>query len=57
MEPQREEPKKAPEPGTEPRPKRYRIVKLEERIAPWKGGHGTHNGTCYSGITCWFCNY
>ncbi len=33
MEPRREEPK-APEPRTEQKPKRFRIVKLEERIAP-----------------------
>jgi hypothetical protein len=33
MEPRREEPK-APKPRTEEKPKRFRIVKLEERIAP-----------------------
>jgi hypothetical protein len=27
------------------RPKRFRIEKLEERIAPKKGGKGTHNCT------------
>jgi hypothetical protein len=44
MEPEREAHRKALEPGAEPKPKRFRIVKLEERIAPGKGGNGTHNG-------------
>jgi hypothetical protein len=33
----------APEKSEAPNPrKRFRIDKLEERIAPKKGGHGTH---------------
>jgi hypothetical protein len=44
MEPHHEKPK-VPKAGTEERKKRFRIVKLEERIAPSKGG-GTKN--CYS---------
>jgi hypothetical protein len=44
MEPHREE-QKAPEPSAEQKPKRFRIVKLEERIAPSKGGN-TKN--CFS---------
>jgi hypothetical protein len=44
MEPRREEPK-APKPRTEEKPKRFRIVKLEERIAP--AYHGTA-GACHS---------
>jgi hypothetical protein len=48
MEPRREEPK-----DTKPRPeeklKRFRLVKLEERIAPSKGG--THNHTCACSVT------
>jgi hypothetical protein len=43
MEPHREEQSKALEPGAEPKPKRFRIVKLEERIAPQTGGNGTHH--------------
>lgn len=54
MEPQREEPT-APKPPPEQKPKRFRIVKLEERIAPNKGGNGS-NHTCalcgVSGDTC-----
>ena len=54
MEPRREEPSrkepKAPKPATEERKKRFRIVKLEERIAPRHshqgGGHGETGGTC-----------
>jgi hypothetical protein len=47
MEPHREEPQKAPPPGAEPRPKRFRIVKLEERIAPRKGGTiNAHSCAC-----------
>jgi hypothetical protein len=44
MEPHREGQQKAPEPSVAPKPKRFRIIKLEERIAPSKGGNGTHNG-------------
>ena len=58
MEPHREEQPKAPEAGAEPKPKRFRIVKLEERIAPSKGGQGTHNHclstTCVEG-SCGGC--
>jgi hypothetical protein len=46
MEPHREEPQKAPEPGAEQKPKRFRIVKLEERIAPSKGGGHTGAPQC-----------
>jgi hypothetical protein len=44
MESRKEEQKPAT-PVTEPKEKkrRFQIVKLEERIAPSKGGHGTHN--------------
>jgi hypothetical protein len=48
MELHREEPQKASPPGSEQKPKRFRIVKLEERIAPSKGGKGTNN-TCACG--------
>jgi hypothetical protein len=60
MEPHREEPQKAPPAGAEQKPKRFRIVKLEERIAPSKGGNGTNNtcacgtGACIS-FTCAGC--
>lgn len=42
MEPHREDQPKLPGPGGEQKPKRFRIVKLEERIAPSAGG-GTRN--------------
>ena len=55
MEPHRDEPK-TPKLGVEERKKRFRIVKLEDRIAPNKGGHGGTNGNnCHSGsceISC-----
>jgi hypothetical protein len=51
MEPNREEQQKALEPGATPKPKRFRIIKLEERIAPIKGGGGTNN-TCGA----WSCS-
>jgi hypothetical protein len=44
MEPHREENQKAPQPSAERKPKRFRIVKLEERIAP--GKNGTQQGWC-----------
>jgi hypothetical protein len=51
MEPSREQPK-APKPPTEDKPKRFRIVKLEERIAP--GWVGTKNHSrC---VTCSPCS-
>jgi hypothetical protein len=53
MEPHREEQNKASPPSAERKPKRFRIVKLEDRIAPSSGG-GTKN--ChYTGGTCWTC--
>jgi hypothetical protein len=54
MEPHREERPKALQASAEQRPKRFRIVKLEERIAPSKGGNGTNNG-CYSGHPATAC--
>jgi hypothetical protein len=56
MEPRREEPQAVKSRPAEKR-KRFRIVKLEERIAPNKGGgHGGTNGNnCHSGsceISC-----
>ncbi len=38
MEPNRKEQQKAPRPSATPKPKRFRIVKLEERIAPAAAG-------------------
>ncbi len=46
MEPRREEPRKAPPPSVKPKSKRFRIVRLEDRIAPSSGGN-TKN--CYRG--------
>ena len=43
MEPHRENQKKALEASAKPKRKRFRIVKLEERIAPKRGGKGTKN--------------
>jgi hypothetical protein len=62
MEPQREEQPKAQMSSAEQKPKRFRIVKLEERIAPSKSGKGTNNTcacgtvnvpTCATGDTCY----
>ncbi len=54
MEARRQDEQKAPQPGAERKPRRFRIVKLEERIAPTKGGNGTHN-TCIGQFTCYMC--
>jgi hypothetical protein len=45
MEPRHEEQKDKvpPTEEKEAKPRRFRIVKLEERIAPTKGGNGTNN--------------
>jgi hypothetical protein len=64
MEPRREEKQESLTASAKPKPKRFRIVKLEERIAPSrKGGNGSNHG-CYTGpgITCncysgSHCNY
>jgi hypothetical protein len=42
MEPRREKPK-APKPRPEEKQKRFRLIKLEERIAPSGGGGGRSN--------------
>ena len=44
-----------PEPELPARAKRFRIEKLEERIAPKKGGKGTHN--CPTAICTGGCSY
>jgi hypothetical protein len=49
MEPRREEPT-APTPPPQEKPRRFRIVKLEERIAP-SNSHGQGNVT-HSGANC-----
>ncbi len=64
MEPRREE-EKALQPGAGQKPRRFRIVKLEERIAPAKGGNRTNNCVltlqcpsfkhCSDDLTCWWC--
>jgi hypothetical protein len=53
MEPRREE-LQAPKPRPEEKPKRFRIVKLEERIAPSKGGNNTlkHCPSAYCTYGC-----
>jgi hypothetical protein len=52
MEPRREEPK-APKPRPEEKRKRFRVIKLEERIAPGKGNSVGKNCATY---TC-LCSY
>jgi hypothetical protein len=53
MEPEREEQPKALPPSAEPKPKRFRIVKLEERIAPTKGGTNANTCPCTAGLYCY----
>jgi hypothetical protein len=45
MEPRREQPK-VPQPHPQQKPKRFRLVKLEERVTP--GNHSTANPPGYS---------
>jgi hypothetical protein len=56
MEPHREKPKE-PKPCPEEKRKRFRIVKLEERIAPGGGhGNGSNATRCHTGcLTCAPC--
>jgi hypothetical protein len=55
MEPHREEQPKTPQASAERKRKRFRIVKLEEKLAPGMY-HGTHASGCYiyshNGKTC-----
>jgi len=53
MEPRREE-QKTLQASAEQKPRRFRIVKLEERIAPAKGGNAnTHHCTLHCIPTKW----
>ena len=60
MEPHREGQSKALVPGDTPKPKRFRIIKLEERMAPSQRGNGPTNGRCtltyHTACTCG-CGY
>jgi hypothetical protein len=49
MEPRRDRPR-VPKPRPEEKPRRFRLIKLEERIAPRKGIGGTDptNRGCFS---------
>lgn len=50
MEPDREEQQKALKPSAATKRQRFRIVKLEERIAPKQSGNGKTNGHNFSCI-------
>jgi hypothetical protein len=52
----KQEPKTEEAPREEPRPRRFRIVKLEERIAPLSGGGNTSNYCGYSAPSGRNCN-
>jgi hypothetical protein len=54
MEPRHEGPKdKVPRTEEkEAKPRRFRIVKLEERIAPGKGGNGNGSTSCHPDLGC-----
>ena len=47
MEPRREEQQRALGSSAEQKPRRFRIIKLEERVAPRKSG-GTNGANCYT---------
>ncbi len=55
MELHRIEEQKMPERPPGQKLKRFRIVKLEERIAPAGGGNGGSNGNKGTCHTCWPC--
>jgi hypothetical protein len=60
MDPRREEQQqqKREEPRREGKPRRFRIVKLEERIAPGNAKGHTRPGHCAcGGPTCWCSAY
>jgi hypothetical protein len=51
----RQEPKAAEPREEQTRPRRFRIVKLEERIAPMAGGNRRDNPTSTSFVDPWRC--
>jgi hypothetical protein len=53
MEPRQQKPKTA-KPGTEEKPKRFRLVKLEERIAPGQPA-GSYVVTCGCTVVIGVC--
>jgi hypothetical protein len=55
MESRREERSKARDPSATPKPKRFRIVKLEDRIAPRGGSGNTHQRTCECTLATCIC--
>ena len=61
MEPRHEQQQKALPPGAEQKPRRFRIIKLEERIAPAKGGNASHKQCtdllCTYTQTCYSCYF
>lgn len=60
MEPDRKQQQQSLAPSAAQKPKRFRIIKLEDRIAPAKGGNGTNNcpasqgkySACYTCVGC-----
>ena len=54
MEPRNDESQKVPEPRTEERKRRFRIIKLEERIAPARctDARSRDHGHSYNGAHC-----
>ncbi len=47
MEPREQDQKQSAQTHSQEKPRRFRIVKLEERIAPSQGGNGTNNCSVY----------
>ena len=57
MEPREQNLLQTPKVRCEQKPRRFRIVMLEERIAPSKGGNHTHNGgACATGTSTYCAN-
>ena len=60
MEPRQEHQPKTPEPRQDARPKRFRLVRLEERAAPSTGGNAAgfvYHPSAFCTIRIHFSNY
>jgi hypothetical protein len=55
MEPRKEENEEPRKETTEAKPRRFRIVRLEERIAPGGGNGNGSKVTCGQNFTCGKC--
>jgi hypothetical protein len=57
MEPRKDEQPQSPGQHKEPPKKRFRLIKLEERIAPNAGGNTAGPNCCFTCKNCFHCGH